>query len=65
MQDLVKIVKARVNEAAGPCRAQAYSVLMDEAQRGLYDQQLDVALQDQEDGYTGRSGGGWVGGQAA
>lgn len=30
---------------------------MDEQQRQLYDQQLDVALQDEEDGYTG----GWCG----
>ncbi len=49
---------------------EAYAVLMDEQQRAAYDQQLDVALQDQEDGYTGEPafcapegfallGGGW------
>lgn len=32
---------------------EAYSVLMDDQQRTIYDQQLDTALQDEEDGYTG------------
>ncbi|GAB4820064.1 hypothetical protein N2152v2_007110 [Parachlorella kessleri] len=39
---------------------EAYSVLMDEDMRAAYDQQLDVALQDQEDGFTGEMLSKWM-----